>query len=125
MVIKEFGKIYLNNREQAAWVNNIILPALKKSYIPNIYQYYPYSFADVDYKAKVRKECFIIGTGQPIDVRYVILELCLDRFWAEVRRLSYEYTGDNNRYILCNAFCDLFLVISRYSLKLATKRDTF
>ena len=90
-----------------------------------MYQHYPQSFTDIDYKAKVKIECFTIGTGQPIDVRYIILELYLDRFWAEVRRLSYKYTGDNNRYILYNTFHDLFLVISGYSLKLATKRDTF
>jgi hypothetical protein len=60
-----------------------------------------------------------------MDVRYVIPESCLDRFWAEVRRLSHEYTGDNDGYVSCDAFHDLFLVISGHGLKLATKRDTF
>ena len=90
-----------------------------------MYQHHPQSFADADYKAKVKTECFTTGTGQPMDVRYVIPELCLDRFWAEVRRLSHEYTGDNDGYVSCDAFHDLFLVISGHGLKLATKRDTF
>ena len=42
-----------------------------------------------------------------------------------MRRLSHKYTGDNDGYVPCDAFCDLFLVISGYGLKLATKRDTF
>jgi hypothetical protein len=60
-----------------------------------------------------------------MDVRYVIPESCLDRFWAEVRRLSHEYTGDNDGYVSCDAFHDLFLIISGHGLKLAIKRDTF
>ena len=55
----------------------------------------------------------------------MIPESYLDIFWAEVRRLSREYTGDNDGHIPCDAFHDLFLVISGYGLKLATKRDTF
>ena len=104
MVIKEFGETHLYDREQAAWVDDIVLPALKKSCTPDVYQHHPHSFADADYKAKVKKECFTTGTGQPMDVRYVIPELCLDRFWAEVRRLSHEYTGDNDGHIPCDAF---------------------
>ena len=52
---------------------------------------------DADYKAKVKIKCFIIGTGQPINIKYVILELYLDRFWAEVQRLFYKYISDNYR----------------------------
>ena len=80
---------------------------------------------DIDYKAKVKKECFIIGAGQPMDIRYVILESCLDKFWVEVWHLSHEYTSNNNRYILYNTFYNLFLVISGYGLKLATKYNIF
>ena len=57
MVIKGFGKTHFYNREQAAWVNNIVLPALKKSCTPDVYQHHPHSFADADYKAKVKEEC--------------------------------------------------------------------
>src|SRR5436190_9344277 len=55
-------------------------------------------------------------------VRYVVPESCLDAFWAEVQRLSYEHTGDGD--LPCDAFRNLFLVISGHGLKLFTKRDT-
>ena len=100
-----------------------MLLALKLSYPPNIYQHHPHSFMEADAKAKVKQECFITGTGQPINIKYIVPESCLDTFWAKIQCLSYDYTG--NRTIRHNAFRNLFLVVTKYGLKLFTKRDTF
>lgn len=97
--------------------------ALKLSCLPDVYQYHPHSFAEADAKAKVKQECFITGTSQPINIRYMVPKSCLDIFQAKVQRLSYNHTGNGS--IRRNAFCDPFLVISRHGLKLFTKRDTF
>ena len=80
---------------------------------------------DINYKTKIKIKYFITGTSQPINIRYIILKLYLDRFWAKIQQLFYKYTSNNNRYILYNTFYNLFLVISKYSLKLATKYNTF
>ena len=80
MAIKNGGETHLSDREQAVWVNHIVLPALKLSCPPNVYQHHPYSFAEADAKAKVKQECFTTGTGQPMDVRYIVPELYLDTF---------------------------------------------
>ena len=76
MEVKDGGETHLSDKEQAIWVNHILLPALKSSCSPDIYQHYPHSFidADSDFKTKVKQECFTTGSGQPIDIRYVVPE---------------------------------------------------
>jgi len=123
MVIGGSGETHLSDGEQEIWIDRIVLPALKHSCSPDVYQHHPHSFADADFKAKVKQECFTTGTGQPMDIRYEIPESCLDAFWIEVQRLSHEYPGDE--YLPADAFHDLFLVVSGHGLKLFTKRDTF
>lgn len=123
MAVKDGGGTHLSDGEQAVWVDDIILPALKRSCPPDIYQHHPHSFADADFKAKVKRECFTTVTGQPMDIRYVVPESCLGTFWVEVQRLSHQYTG--NGRVPHDAFHNLFLVITGHGLKLFTKRDTF
>src|SRR5207245_1113260 len=86
LAIKEYGETHLSDKEQEVWINNIILPALKRSCPPDIYQHHPHSFADADFKAKVKQECFTTGTGEAMDIKYIIPESCLDTFWANVQR---------------------------------------
>ena len=123
MAVKDGGETHLSDREQAVWIDHIVLPALKLSCPPDVYQHHPHSFAEADAKAKVKQECFTTGTGQPMDIRYIVPESCLDTFWAKIQHLSYDHTG--NRTIPRNAFRDPFLVITGHGLKLFTKRDTF
>src|SRR5205807_2557639 len=75
-----------------------------------------------DFKAKVKQECFTTGTGEAMDIKYIIPESCLDTFWANVQRLSYTHDGDGE--VPQDAFRNPFLVISGHGLKLFTKRDT-
>lgn len=103
MAVKRSGETHLSDRAQAIWVDHIVLPALKRSCSSDVYQHHPHSFADADFKARVKQECFTTGTGQAIDIRYVISESCLDTFWAEVRRLSYEHAGDGMYRVMPSA----------------------
>ena len=63
IAVKDSGETHLSDREQAVWVDYIMLLALKLSCPPNVYQHHPYSFAEADAKAKVKQEYFTIGTG--------------------------------------------------------------
>ncbi|KAJ9655921.1 hypothetical protein H2201_008702 [Coniosporium apollinis] len=122
MVVKKRGETHLSNRAQRVWIDHIVLPALKRSCPSDVYQHHPHSFLDADCKARVKQECFATGTGQAMDIRYVIPESYLDTFWAEVQRLSYEHAGDGR--VPRDAFRNPVLVISGHGLKLFTKRDT-
>ena len=74
MEVKDEDEIHLSDKEQAIWVNHILLPALKSSCSPDIYQHHPHRFMDADFKAKVKQECFTTGSGQPMDIRYIVPE---------------------------------------------------
>lgn len=122
MAVQKGGETHLLDRAQAVWVDHIVLPALEHSCSSGVYQHHPHSFADADFKARIKQECFTTVTGQAMDIRYVIPESCLDAFWAEIERLSYEHPGDGR--VPRDAFRNPFLVISGHGLKLYTKRDT-
>ena len=74
MEVKDRGETHLSDKEQAIWVNHILLPALKSSCSPDIYQHHPHSFMDTDFKTKVKQECFTTGSGQPMNIKYVMPE---------------------------------------------------
>ncbi|KAJ9653124.1 hypothetical protein H2201_009176, partial [Coniosporium apollinis] len=126
MAVKAKGETHLSDKEQAIWIDNIVLPALRRScgQRRDVYQHHPHSFADAKSKAEVKQEVCTSGTGYTMDIKYTVPEDCLHSFWTEVLRLSHAHDGDGN-VVPHNAFQDPFLVISGHGLKLSSKRDTF
>jgi hypothetical protein len=125
MIVKAGGGTHLSDKVQAIWIDNIVLPALRRScgQRRDVYHHHPNSFADAKSKAEVKKEACTSGTGYAMDIKYTVPDDCLDLFWTEVLRLSHEHNGDGH-IVPHNAFRDPFLVISGHGLKLTTKRDT-
>ena len=84
MEVKDGGLTYLSDKEQAIWVNHILLPALKSNCSPDIYQHHPHSFMDADFKAKVKQEYFITGSDQTMDIvrNY---DICIRSFLGAVK----------------------------------------
>jgi hypothetical protein len=70
----------------------------------------------------VKREASITSTGIAIDVRYTIIETYLDEFWLAIVQEANSFIGEGK--VKADAFSNLFLVVSRHGLKLATKQDT-
>src|SRR5271154_5707083 len=74
MPIESHQETHLSDRAQSVWIDNIVLPALRSTCPSDIYQHHPCSFADADFKANVKQECFVSGSKQAINLQYAIPE---------------------------------------------------
>ena len=117
MPVPGSSETHLTDDEQADWVNDIVLPALKVACPNDILQHHPRSFADAAAKASANQEIHMQGAVRWLDVRYVIPEAHLATFSAELVRRA-------NSEPLRPRFGGIFFVIQAHDLKLQTKRPT-
>lgn len=113
-VVTEDGT-HPTDAQQEFWVDEIVLPALAVACSPSVRQHHPRSFAEVDAKARSRKEIHPSGSAMPMDVRHTIPDTDTDSFWQEVTRRCNRDDG--------SVYRDVFLVVSGHGLKLFTKRE--
>lgn len=116
--ISSTGETHLTDREQKEWIDQILLPALRSSCPSDIIQHHPRSFADACTKASVRKEAFLDGSGQSMDIRYTVPDSNLAAFSAELNRLA-------NSPELSARWGGITFIVSGHDLKLFWKNNVF
>ena len=122
--LKSRGETYLSDKEQAEWIDRVVLPALRATCPPDITQHHPHSFKDAQGKSQVKREQPFSRHGQGLDVRYVIPESNLRLFWAEARQLARDI-GVTDGPVPRHSFRNLVLIVSGHNLKLTTKNSTY
>ena len=114
MEIRRSEETHLTDEQQAYWIDQILLPAMRVSVSPSVQQHHPRSAKDVFTKAAVKKENNPSSKAGALDFRAELPEECLEQFWTEVMERCRR--PENIMYGNC------FLLISGHNLKLHTKR---
>ena len=106
---------HLTDSEQEAWIDHVVLPALRLSCPSHVVQHHPRSFADANAKAHVRAERFDEGSYQAMDIAYTVPAEHLGAFSDALTA-----NANTNTHPEVAKFQGLFFVVSGHDQKLHT-----
>lgn len=115
----------LSDREQAFWVEQIVLPSLRAVGRSDEIHHYPHTFADVKCRAYAKQEQLIKGTHQPINLDTFLPEAKLAPVWEEIlRRIHDPIRGRASDEAQFRPYQDPVIFVSGHGLKLLFKGET-
>ncbi|KAL8741484.1 MAG: hypothetical protein Q9190_005916 [Brigantiaea leucoxantha] len=109
----------LNSAQKTAWVDNILIPAMKEVLPKDILHHHPASCADAVAKSLAKSES---GAAQrvPTELRYDVPEQYLGRLWENIEQnCSLYQTTDST--VPDNAFYEPILLLSMHNSKIRTR----
>ena len=123
MRIKRNGSNTLNQQERRAWIDDIILPAVKKTVPSDLLHHHPLSFDHILSKGLSRHE-HSTSTSLPIDERVEMPESVLGHFWDQVvsNCNSYQTREDT---VPDESFREPILLLSIHDTKIRARESTF
>ena len=109
---------YLTRAERRTWVDNVLLPAIRYTCPPDVIQYHPRSFDDVESKAySRRRENCSGGVQNNMDMHHFLPQRYLKAIWTHMMQIT--------AHVDLAIFRGLFLVLSAKNIKLEDRTSTF
>ena len=109
---------YLTRAERRIWVDNVLLPAIRYTCPPDVIQYHPRSFDDVESKAySRRRENCSGGVQNNMDMHHFLPQRYLKAIWTHMMQIT--------AHVDLAIFRGLFLVLSAKNIKLEDRTSTF
>ncbi|KAK3081785.1 hypothetical protein LTS18_002791 [Coniosporium uncinatum] len=125
------GEIHLSDAHQEVWIDQIVIPALRRTYPPDVFDSHPFTFKEVRAKARVGREAAVtieqaaeqVGAST-IDMKFFLPAEGLEPFWSTVVRLCQRVNPPDSR-VGVHDFRAPILVVSSHDLKSHLRQDSF